>query len=72
VYIISALEHTSHLSNGYRGSFLGVKTWGVKLIHHLYLLQRLGIRGAIPLLPPKSSWHDTLFIPGTTLPLCRF
>ena len=41
----------SFLFKGHRGSFLGVKRSECKVYHLLHLVTRLGIGGAIPLLP---------------------
>jgi len=43
---------------GYRGLIPPEQRgWGMKLATHLYLVPRLGMRGAIPPLLHTSSWY---------------
>jgi len=55
-----------HLFSGYRGSFLGVHGWGMKLTTHLHLLPTIRMSKAVPLLPIYAFMAWT----GKTLHFC--
>jgi len=48
----------------------GMKWPGIESTTHLHVMQRVRMRGAVPLLTPSPSWSGALSSMGTILPLC--